>query len=300
MYREGGTCLLQDDQLVGPESPYYNAYLTDIFGDEAIRQIKTCHDAGQPFFINLWWLAPHTPYEPAPEPHWSQTAAKWISEDQHRFRSMVARMDYQLGRILDTLDELNMADNTLVIFLSDNGRAYEANIGPLKGGKTDLHEGGIRVPFLARWLGHIPPGTASKDLGHSNDLLPTICAAAGVPVPDKAKIDGVNLLPLLTGKSDQLERGTVFWQLDLYRSLQRYHDKPKPYATEIARRGRWKMLSLQGSPVEFFDIEADIQEKENLLDLQPKVVESLRAELAQWLSQPRQQFGKIDRLAPSK
>ena len=300
LYREGGTCLLQDDQMVGPASPYYQAYLTDIFGEEAIRQIRTFHDSGQPFFINLWWLTPHTPYEPAPEPHWSQTAADGISDDQHRFRSMVARMDYQVGRILDTLDELKIADNTLVLFLSDNGGAYEANIGPLKGGKTDLHEGGIRVPFLARWPGRIPPGTVSGALGHSNDLLPTICAAGGVPVPGEAKIDGIDLLPLLTGETNQLARGTVFWQLDLYRNLQRHYAKPKPYATEIARRGRWKMLARDGVPVELFNIETDLEEKQNLLDQEPEVVESLSVELARWLSQPRQPFGKMDRPAPNK
>ena len=96
-------------------------YLTDILGEEALAQIKKHHEKNQPFFINLWWLTPHTPYEPAPEPHWSQTAAEGISEDQHCFRSMVARCDYQIGRILDTLDQLGIADDTLVIFLSDNG-----------------------------------------------------------------------------------------------------------------------------------------------------------------------------------
>jgi len=300
LYREGGTCLLQDDQQVGSESPYYKAYLTDILGEEAIRQIKTFHDSGQPFFINLWWLAPHTPYEPAPEPHWSQTAADGISEDQHRFRSMVARMDYQVGRILDTLDELKIADNTLVIFLSDNGGAYEANIGSLKGGKTDLHEGGIRVPFLARWPSRIPAASVSKALGHSNDLLPTICAAGGVPVPEDAKIDGVDLLPLLTGETHQIERGTVFWQLDLYRRLQRHDEKPKPYATEIARRGQWKMLARDGVPVELFNIESDKEEKVNLVDQEPELAKSLSAELARWLAEPRQPFGQIDPHSPNK
>ena len=107
-------------------------------------------------------------------------------------------------------------------------------------------------------------------------------------------------MPLLTGETKQLERGTVFWQLDLYRMLQRHYAKPKPYATEIARRGRWKMLALDGVPVELFDIETDIEEKENLLDQEPEVIESLRVELAQWLAQPRQPFGRIVRRAPNR
>lgn len=244
--------------------------------------------------MNLWWLAPHTPYEPAPEPHWSQTADEEISDDQHRFRSMVARMDYQVGRILDTLDRLKIANNTLVIFLSDNGGAYEANIGELKGGKTDLHEGGIRVPFLARWPGRIKVGSVSNEIGHSTDLLPTICSAAEIPLPKNLKLDGINLLPLLQGERKQLERNTVFWQLNLYKHLQRHYDKPKPYATEIARRNHWKMLALNGKPVELFDIEEDIEEKNNLIHEHPDVVKSMKIELQDWLTQPRQPYGRAE------
>src|SRR5262249_39656457 len=150
--------------------PYYAMHFTDIVGEEAIRQIRVSRDDPRPFFVNLWFMDPHVPYEPAPEPHWSNTAALGISEDQHRFRSMVAHMDHQVGRILKVLDELGLADRTLVLFSSDNGGAYEANIGDLKGGKTDLHEGGLRVPFVARWPGHIPAGTESSALGHATDL----------------------------------------------------------------------------------------------------------------------------------
>jgi N-acetylgalactosamine-6-sulfatase len=203
-------------------------------------------------------------------------------------------MDYQVGRILDTLDELQIADNTFVIFLSDNGGAYESNIGPLKGGKTDLHEGGIRVPFLARWPLHIPGGTVSTAMGHSNDILPTLCAAAQAPLPVDETLDGINLLPLLTDEAQESDRGTVFWQIDLYRHLQRHYPKPEPYATEIARRDQWKMLAMEGTPVELFDVEADIREMRNLLDHEPKVVESLREELARWLAEPRQPFGRIE------
>ena len=291
LYRKGGTCLLRDEKRVGEDDPYYGMYLTDVIGAEACRRIRQFHKAGKPFFVNVWWLTPHTPYEPAPEPHWSRTAAEGISENQHRFRSMVARMDHQVGRILETLDELGIAADTLVVFTSDNGGAWEANIGDLKGGKTDLHEGGIRVPFAARWPGRIPPGSVSGELGHSTDLLPTFCAAAGVALPEGERFDGLDLLPLLGGRAKRLERGTVFWQLKLYRRLQRHTPKPKPYATEIARRGRWKLLAYQGKPVELIDVEADHREQRNLLDEQPDVVESLRKELAAWLAEPRRRFG---------
>ncbi|HOD83505.1 MAG: Arylsulfatase [Planctomycetes bacterium ADurb.Bin126] len=294
LYRRGGTCLLRDDKPVGQDDPYYSMYLTDILGQESIRLIRTFHAAGKPFFLNLWWLTPHTPYEPAPEPHWSATASDGISDDQHRFRSMVARMDYQLGRILKTLDELDIARDTLVLFVSDNGGAYEANIGPLKGGKTDLHEGGLRVPFIARWPGHVPRGAASDELGHTTDLLPTICAAAGAPLPAEARPDGIDLMPLLTGRADRAARGTVFWQLQLYKHLQRHSPKPRPYATEVVRKGRWKLLAMDGKPVELFDVQADLAEQRNLLGEQPGTAEQMRKELADWLAQPRTPFGRAD------
>lgn len=294
LYRKGGTCLLRDEQPVRADDPYYDMYWTDIIGEHTTKLIRQFHGQGKPFFLNVWWLAPHTPYEPAPEPHWSQTAAEGISEDQHRFRSMVVRMDYQVGRILRTLDDLGIADNTLVLFVSDNGGAYEANIGPLKGGKTDLHEGGIRVPFIARWPRRIKPGMESRELGHTNDLLPTCCAVAGTPLPDDHQCDGLNLLPLLTGRADRLERGMMFWRVKLYKHLQRHYPKPKPYATEVARRGRWKLLAFNGEPVELIDMEADLVEQRNLLEERPDVAQSLHRELTTWLDEPRQPFEKID------
>ncbi len=294
LYREGGKCLARDDATVGPDDSYYNMYLTDIFGEETIRLINKFHKTSKPFFINLWWLAPHTPYEPAPEQQWSQTAADSITYDQHCFRSMVARMDYQFGKILKTLEEAGITDNTLIIFVSDNGGAYESNIGRLKGGKTDLHEGGIRVPFLVRYPGHIKPGTVSSEFCHSTDLLPTICAAAGVSLPADDCFDGVNILPFLIDETKYPDHGTVFWQMDLYRHLQRHYPKPKPYATEIVRKGNWKMLALYGKPVELYDIEADILEQKNLLYEKAEIIESLRKELNIWLAQPRQQFGQAN------
>jgi N-acetylgalactosamine-6-sulfatase len=171
--------------------------------------------------------------------------------------------------------------------MSDNGGAYEADVGGFKGGKTDLHEGGIRVPMVVNWPGKIAAGTSSDMLGHTNDVLPTLCAAAGVAVPASAKVDGVDLLPHMTGRTTRIERGTVFWQMDLYKHLQRHYPKPKPYSTEVARRGRWKLLALEGKPQELFDIEADPFERNNLLDQHPEIVRELTAQLEKWLAESR-------------
>jgi len=289
LFREGGTVLLRNDHHVGPDDPYYEKHLTDANGDYAVELIETFAADEKPFFLNVWWLVPHKPYEPAPEPHWSNTAAEGISDDQHRFRSMVQHMDAKIGVILDKLEELKIADNTLVLFTSDNGAAYEGFIGDLKGGKTDLHDGGLRVPMLVRWPAAIQGGRTTDAFGQTNDLLPTFCEAAGKEMPQDLPLDGLSLLPHMTGKPAPTveERGTVFWQLDLYRNLQRHYPKPKPYATEVALRGQWKLLALNGDPVELFDIEADPNEQRNVLKNHPDLVATLTAELREWLNAPR-------------
>ncbi|ELP30745.1 arylsulfatase A [Rhodopirellula baltica SWK14] len=289
LFRKGGTVLLRNDQRINEDDPYYPKHFTDANGDFAVEMIEKLSNEDAPFFINMWWLVPHKPYEPAPEPHWIGTAADGISDDQHHFRSMVQHMDAKVGEILQKLDELKIADNTLVLFTSDNGAAFEGFIHDLKGGKTDLHDGGIRVPMIVRWPATIPPGQTSQAFGHTNDLLPSFCDAAGVDVPGALPLDGLSLLPHWKGgtpPSDE-ERGTVFWQLDLYKSLQRHTPKPKPFATEVVRRGNWKLLAFKGKPVELFDVDTDPNEKHNVLVEHPDLVASLSAELSQWLNEPR-------------
>lgn len=293
LFRKGGTVLLRDDQHVVEPDPYFPKHFTDANGDYAKEMITKLAGEDAPFFLNLWWLVPHKPYEPAPEPHWSATEAEGISDDQHRFRSMVEHMDAKVGEILDTLDSLGIADNTLIVFTSDNGAAFEGHIGDLKGGKTDLHDGGLRVPMLARWPSHIPAGQKSNAFGHSNDLLPTLCEAAGVAVPDGLSLDGRSLLSHWEGgpAPTEEERGTVFWQLDLYKNIQRHYPKPKPYATEVVLKGKWKLLALEGEPVELFDILADPNEVTSVLDKHPDIAAGMKEELHEWLGEERIESG---------
>ena len=289
MFRQGGTVLIRDDKKITQDDPYYSKHFTDANGDYAVEMIERLAAEKTPFFINLWWLVPHKPYEPAPEPHWRNTAQEGITDDQHRFRSMMHHMDANVGKILNTLDELGIAENTLVLFTSDNGAAYEGFIGNLKGGKTDLHEGGIRVPMVVRWPNGIPAGQQSRTLGHTNDLLPTFCELAGIEVSDTWKLDGLSLLPHMQGgapPSDQ-ERGTVFWQLDLYKHLQRHYPKPQPFATEVVRKGKWKLLAKEGVAVELFDIHTDQNELNNVIEQYPEVAEFLSLELQAWLAEER-------------
>jgi arylsulfatase A-like enzyme len=292
LYRDGGTCLLRDDQPVPKSDPYFKMHLTDIIGAESKRLVEQFHAAKKPFFLNIWHLVPHLPYEPGSEPHWSATAAPGISDDQHRFRSMLAHMDATIGDLLRKLDQLGIREQTLIVLTSDNGGVYEGDIGPLKGGKTDLHEGGIRVSFIASWPGQIPAGSSNAS-GHSIDLLPTLTAAAGIPVPVEAKLDGVNLLPHWQSGADIDRSGPLLWQLDLYPRLQRHYPKPIPYATEVAMEGKWKLLSRDAVPLELFDLEADIVEGVNQLDNQPEVAARLARSVRSFLDEPRDSSGSV-------
>jgi N-acetylgalactosamine-6-sulfatase len=204
---------------------------------------------------------------------------------------MVMHMDHKVGQILKTLDRLGIRDNTLVLFTSDNGGAYEANIGPYKGGKTDLHEGGIRVPGIASWPGKVRAGKVSAAVGHHCDILPTFCSAAGVPLPAGLAADGTNLLSHLATGAEPPERGTLHWQLDLYTNLQRHYPKPQPYATEATRRGNWKLLSNDGRPVALYDLAADPLESTNLLEKEPRQAGELAAAVRGFLTAPRNRAG---------
>ena len=282
LYRDGGKHLVRNDRNLPPDTRHW----TDIVGDEAVACVERFHAAGQPFFLNLWFTVPHTPYEPAPEPHVSRYR-DGADGDQLLFRSMVSHMDAKVGQLMAALEELGIADNTLVLFTSDNGPAWEGHPGPWKGGKTDLHEGGIRVPAIAHWPGHIPAGKETAALGHTNDVLPTFCAAAGVSLPENLAPDGIDLLPHLTRDSPPAQRDTVFWQMDVYKGFQRHSPRPQPHATEIARRGRWKLLARDGTPVELIDLESDPGETKNVLAEHPAVVEELGVALRDWLAAPR-------------
>lgn len=204
---------------------------------------------------------------------------------------MVEHMDAKVGEIVAKLDELGIRENTLLIFTSDNGGAWESDVGPYKGGKTDLHEGGIRVPAIFHWKGVIPAGKTSTCFGHHCDLLPTLCDAAGIAPPREARLDGVSLWDCLAKAKPCPSRGPVFWQMDLMKQIQRRHPKPQPYATEVARTGSWKMLATDGRPLALFDLDADPTEQTSVLDRNPEVAGRLAKELRGFLTAERNRSG---------
>jgi arylsulfatase A len=215
--------------------------------DDAIQWLKKDRASTSPFFLFVCY---HEPHEPVASPPGlvRQYLPQAMNEDQAQYFANVANLDQAVGRLLATLDELKMADDTLVFFTSDNGpetlkrypgakRSY-GSPGPLRGMKLHLYEGGIRVPGLVRWPGHTRPGQVSREPFTSLDLLPTFCQLAGAKVPADRPIDGSNFLPILEGKP--IERRTpLFWHY--YRSI----GEPKA----ALRDGDWMILGHWDQPV---------------------------------------------------
>ena len=237
-------------------------YVTDRFGDAAVEYIET-HKAA-PFFLLVSFTAVHGPLQPLDED--VEPLEGFGQQRRRNYAGLMVGLDRAVGRVLDALDANGLADNTLVVFTNDNGgqTLTGAVNRPLRGRKGQLWEGGIRVPMAMRWPGHIGPGTTVRDPVITLDLLPTFVALAGGEVDPAWRLDGVNLLPLVTGAVDQLAERTLFW---------RSQGAEGPIA---ARRGKWKLLigrdsgiSNDANPAEgvapaLFDLSQDIGESVDL------------------------------------
>ncbi len=257
LYREGANFLVSDDQPF----PAQNKHWTDVKIEAALQFIEQCHQDNKPFFLNLWFDVPHTPYEPAPKPHINPYKDRAQKDDLY-YRSMVAHLDWAIWEITNKLEKLGIKKDTLVLFTSDNGPSYQGSPGPWKGGKTDLHEGGIRIPMIAWWPGQIPASVVGEDVTHTNDILPTFCAAAGIPITPK--IDGINILPRLMNQLKLHDSRRLFGQIDFYDWYPQPGGKPQPYATEAVREGSWKLLARDGHAVALYNLQEDPYERRNL------------------------------------
>ncbi len=259
-------------------------YLTDREADEAVRFIREHKD--QPFFLHLAHYAVHAPIQPKKE-----LLAKYEKKPKSTkqrcpaYATLVESVDQAMGRILELLDELRLADNTIVIFTSDNGGASHVRCGdgpatdnsPLRLGKGFPYEGGIRVPYIFRWPGHIPAGSVCDTPICSIDLVPTICAAVGAKLPRRRIIDGVNLMPLLT-RSGTIERRSLYWHFPHYW----WGTKVRPYS--IVRAGDWKLIRhYETGQLELYNLAADLSEQRDLSASEPGRVQSLETELNAWL-----------------
>jgi len=239
------------------------AYLTDALTREAVDFIG--RHRRRPFFLYLAYNAVHSPLQAA-DAYMERFAH---IEDVHRriFAAMLANLDDGVGRVLEKLRDEKIEEKTLVFFISDNGgptRELTSSNAPLRGGKGEVYEGGIRVPFLVQWKGRIPGGRLYRHPVISLDVYATAASVADAPVPTGRPIDGVDLLPYLTGRRDDRPHETLFWRMGPRTAL---------------RTGDWKLVRNAkpggDSPWELYDLAADITESNDLAPRQPEKLREL-------------------------
>lgn len=246
-------------------------YYTQILADEASNWIVQ-QRATQPFLLSLHFTAPHWPWVGPEDEDVSRSLTDIFHYDGGNLKTyakMVRSLDAAVGQVLQTLDEQGLRDNTIVVFSSDNGGERFSKTWPFTGQKTELLEGGIRVPTLLRWPTVLQP-QVSEQVTITMDWLPTLLAAAGVAPDATYPPDGENILPVLQGQQPPHER-TLFWR---YKSQEQ----------RAVRQGRWKYLKINEHEF-LFDVEDDARERANLRHKHPDVFERLRQAWQDWNAQ---------------
>jgi len=282
--RKGGwynTKLRRNDVAVETDE-----YLTDELSHEAVDFIARNH--ADPFFLYVAYNAPHTPM---------QASQKYLDRFDHikdplrkTYAAMVSAVDDGVGRILAELSRHNLDENTLVVFISDNGGA--GNNGsintPLRGTKGTLYEGGMHVPFALRWTGHVPAGLVYQHPVSSLDILGTMAGVTGVEIAAERPLDGVNLIPYLTGERDEAPHEYLFWEM--IRS-----------GDAAVRHGDDKLkVAYKTDTTELFDLGEDLGETTDLATAERRKAERLRKELRQWTQQLKpQQFDGLGTWDPA-
>ncbi len=279
----------------GREMKPVSGYSDDLFTDHAVDFLKRHASVDKPFFLYVPYINTHFNIE-APEDELALHRGKFAEKDPARplnatYAAMVTRLDRNVGRLLAAVDASGLSNRTLVVFTSDHGATFEqGNQGtsnfhdsnrPFRGQKRTLWEGGIRVPAVVRWPGHVPAGLVSKEPVHMTDVFPTLLDAAGGK-PDPAwKVDGRDLLPYWTSHPEApcapgSPGGTLFWE---WRG---------EGANQIAAmQGRFKLVITQGGRPELFDVDADPAERRNVVAEHPDVAKRLAADLKAWMATER-------------
>ncbi len=272
-------------------------YLADFLTDKAVDFIRRHKDG--PFFLYLPHFGVHAPHEakPALVAKFKGKTVHVAQVEGHRdptYAAMIASVDESVGRVLAVLDELKLAQNTLVIFSSDNGgvggyvrEAIKKAGGitdnaPLRGGKGMLYEGGVRVPYLFYWPGRIPPGVVCDQPIISVDLYPTLLEVAGAKPPENHPLDGTSYLPLLTsGGKATLNREAIFWHFPGYLGAGAGNWRTTPVG--VIRAGDWKLLEFfEADRLELYNLREDLGEKNNLAAQMPDKTKELHARLVAW------------------
>lgn len=313
-----------------PDSPLPSEYGYDEYGafncageqipvhedsEHAVRFIEKCQQEQRPFFVNLWIHEPHTPFHTVPKYRWR---FRDLEERDNIYASVLSHADDRIGEVLDALDRLKIADNTLVIFSSDNGPARTSaktelglmhdtatgagyNIaaakgitGGRKGYKSALFEGGIGVPFIARWPGRIAAGkTDGTSMISAVDLLPTFCEIAGATYPDGYEPDGESQVGALTGTQSSGREKPLFWKMQSSWPIPR--SRPHHWVSWAVVHQDWKLMCNRDMTyAELYNITRDPLEQSNLADARPQKVGELRTQIEEWKrSLPARPMGDV-------
>ena len=253
-------------------------YLPNRLADEAIAFISEQNSKDKPFFVALWNYTVHWPME-APDKlveKYKNLPVKGYRD--HRYAAMIEAMDIAIGKVLKSLDDLNITEETLVIFTSDNGPfGGVGDASPLRADKGHLYEGGIRVPLIVRWPGKVEAGAVEETPVILTDLHPTILAATGLDLNSTIPNDGHNLLPLLKGK-EKLKNRAVYWH---YPNFAFHRDNRLGSAI---REGDHKLIHFYDTDsVELYNLKNDIGEKNDLSGKMPQLASRLKNKLKVWL-----------------
>ena len=287
----------------GPEGEY----LTDRITDEAIKLIE--ENENKPFFLNLWHYTVHTPIQAKKEDiEKFENKAKEMGLDKieafeegeyfpcdHKkhlrvkrrlvqsdpgYAAMVYNLDYNMGRIMDTLEEKGIADNTIIIFTSDNGGLATAEgsptcNAPLSEGKGWMYEGGVREPLIVKWPGVVSKGSVCTEPVTSTDFYPTILEMADLPLIPEQHVDGVSILPLIKGEQ-KFEREAIYWHYP------HYGNQGGSPGCSI-RMGDYKLLEFfEDEHIELYNLREDIEEEKDLSKKMPQLASEMKKKLINW------------------
>ncbi|MDP0492411.1 MAG: sulfatase-like hydrolase/transferase [Verrucomicrobiota bacterium JB023] len=266
-------------------------YSAQLVAAEAARWLKEIRNPEKPFVLSVWFHEPHSPIATD-----SRFQKQYGDHENSLYMGNITQLDHALGMVMDSLEKEGVADNTFLFFTSDNGPVpqFGGDAGGLRGNKRSEYEGGIRVPGLVRWPGHIEAGTRSEVPVIGTDIFTTVLSMLELPLPEDRTIDGANALPAFSGR--EVERAIpLFW---------RTHVSP-PEQRVAMRVGDWKLVGDESlSTFQLYNVQSDWQEKANLADQHPErtkeMAEQLRALWADIKREGPNQWWETERQRPSK
>jgi len=267
------------DELWSDKQPVLTSgYITDVLTDRAIDFIG--QNRNRPFLLYLPYNAPHIPHL-VPDRFIEPYLKRGVPLAEARIYGMIESLDSNIGRLLKTIDDQELRDNTIVVFMSDNGGVGHFDKVGLRGLKGSCYEGGVKVPFFARWPGHFPAGAVTDAMAQHIDIHPTLCELTGTPLPAR-QLDGKSLAPLLKSGNGVSPHEYLFHQWN------RGHPVFTSVSGDSELQASWAVRNAKGHKLtmdgELYDLSADPGESHNLASQNPGIVQELQAQMNQWFA----------------